>query len=75
MRTATQARASARRQAEVEYRVLAVLTWPLFFVIALLATPFPRSWRARLPGLDAEGSVFARTRALAGHSLPFVFMG
>jgi hypothetical protein len=43
MRTATQTRALARRQAEGEYRVLAVLTWPLFFVIALLATPFPRA--------------------------------
>ncbi len=68
-------RVRSRRSAEVEYRLIAALTYPVFFVIAALSFALPRSVRTKLPGLDAEGSLFARTRALAGTSIPFVFMG
>jgi hypothetical protein len=67
-------RSRARRSAQTEYRLIAALTFPVFLVIAALSFVLPRQWRVRL-GLDVEGSLFARTRSLAGTSIPFVFMG
>jgi hypothetical protein len=68
-------RSRARRSAEAEYRLIAILTFPFFLLIAAASFLVPRALRARLPGLDVDGSLFARTRALAGASIPFAFMG
>jgi hypothetical protein len=64
-----------KRLLQVEYRVLQVITFPVFLLIALLTFMLPRAVRSTLPGLDVEGSLLARTRSLAGNSIPFVFMG
>jgi hypothetical protein len=73
--TSLSRRERTRRALQLEYRVLAALTFPVFLLIALLTFVLPRGLRANLPGLDVEGSLLARTRSLAGTSIPFVFMG
>ncbi len=64
-----------RRALQAEYRVLQVITFPIFLLIALLTFILPRSVRSKLPGLDVDGSLFARIRSIASASIPFVFMG
>jgi hypothetical protein len=73
--TSTSRRERTRRALQMEYRVLQVITFPVFLLIALLTFVLPRAIRANLPGLDVDGSLLARTRSLAGTSIPFVFMG
>jgi hypothetical protein len=68
-------RSRARRSDEAEYRLIAVLTFPVFLAIAAASYLVPRRLRARLPVFDVEGSLFARTRSLAGAAIPFAFMG
>jgi hypothetical protein len=68
-------RERTRRALQMEYRVLQVLTFPVFLLIALLTFVVPKGIKASFPGLDVEGSLFARIRSIASSSIPFVFMG
>jgi hypothetical protein len=73
--TRAEMRSRTRRSEQTEYRLIAALTYPVFLIIAAASFCVPRGLRAKLPGLDIDGSLFARARSLADTSIPFVFMG
>jgi hypothetical protein len=57
-----------RREGEIEFRVLMVLTWPAFFAATLIRRALPWNW-----GRDKR-SLIEAARTSAYNAIPFAFM-
>ncbi|TVQ34592.1 MAG: hypothetical protein EA356_10005 [Geminicoccaceae bacterium] len=63
-----------RREKARDFRLILVVAYVYFLLIACVARLLPRSWRPSLPSTGRRGSVFAEAKALAGTFVPFAFM-
>jgi hypothetical protein len=57
-----------RREGETEFRILMAVTWPVFFVAAVIRRAMPWNW-----GRDKR-SILEATKASAYSAIPFAFM-
>lgn len=58
-----------------DYRLLFILTLPLFLSAAIAARVLPARWRPWPPSDRSTRSIFAEARAAAGAYLPYAMMG
>jgi hypothetical protein len=63
----------SRRMDRLEFRLLMLLSFPIFLVVACVSR-LTRDRSAEV-GARSEGSVFAEARAAAASAIPFAFMG
>lgn len=57
-----------------EYRVLFILAFAWFLLVAAVTRVLPRAWRPHLPGVEPNRSIFGEAWAVAGTLVPFAFM-
>ena len=58
-----------------DYRLLFILTLPLFLSAAIVARVLPARWRPWPPSDQSTRSILADARAAAGAYLPYAMMG
>lgn len=73
---ATASIAPRSRKAETgEARLIFMLTFAIFLVVAMVERVLPSSWRSQVLGTASGKSVFGEARSAARTFVPFAFMG
>jgi hypothetical protein len=65
----------SRKGESGEFRLIFVLTFTIFLVVAMVERVLPSSWRSHSFKVDAGKSVFGEARSAARTFVPFAFMG
>lgn len=68
--------ASRPRRGEVgEFRLIFMISFAIFLMVAVIERVLPSSWRSHALGPDGGKSIFGEARAAAHTFVPFAFMG
>ncbi len=63
-----------RAEEEREFRVLIMVSFAIFLVIAVVSRLLPPRWRVFAPAAEGRRSVFQEARTAAYTTIPFAFM-
>ncbi len=63
-----------RREKARDFRLIMILAFVYFLLVACVARLLPRSWRPNLLPMNPRRSVIGEAKALAGTVVPFAFM-
>ena len=67
---------SRPRRGEVsEFRLIFMVSFAIFLMVAVIERVLPSSWRSHAFGPDSGKSIFGEARAAAHTFVPFAFMG
>ncbi len=74
--TSSSSASSRPRRGEVsEFRLIFMVSFAIFLMVAVIERVLPSSWRSPALGLDGGKSIFGEARAAAHTFVPFAFMG
>jgi hypothetical protein len=64
-----------RRGETSEFRLIFMVSFAIFLMVAVIERVLPSSWRSHALGHDGGKSIFGEARAAAHTFVPFAFMG
>ena len=67
--------ARARKEEAIEFRLIFMVSFAIFLLVATFARLLPRDWRPYPAGPEGYASVFDEARSAANTFVPFAFMG
>ena len=67
--------AAAHEARPSEFRLIFVVSFAIFLMVAVVERVLPSSWRSHAVGPDGGKSIFGEARAAAHTFVPFAFMG
>lgn len=74
--TRSSSASSRPRRGEVgEFRLIFMVSFAIFLMVAVIERVLPSSWRSHAFGPDSGMSIFGEARAAARTFVPFAFMG
>jgi hypothetical protein len=65
----------SRRGETSEFRLIFILTFVIFLLVAMVERVLPSNWRSQVFGTASGKSVFGEARSAARTFVPFAFMG
>ena len=75
MTRSSNAPSRARRGEVSEFRLIFMVSFAIFLMVAVIERVLPSSWRSSAFGPDSGKSIFGEARAAARTFVPFAFMG
>jgi hypothetical protein len=69
------ASARPRRGEASEFRLIFMVSFAIFLMVAVIERVLPSSWRSHALGHDGGKSIFGEARSAAHTFVPFAFMG
>src|SRR3954452_21979805 len=67
--------ARPRREEAGEYRLIFMVSFAIFLMVAVIERVLPTNWRSHAIGQDSGKSIFGEAKSAALTFVPFAFMG
>ena len=67
--------ARPRREEAGEFRLIFMVSFAIFLMVAVIERVLPTNWRSHAIGQDSGKSIFGEAKSAARTFVPFAFMG